>query len=44
MLNLLTELQKQSHHAQRLYKRRRLNKDGVYESNWDVLKLSRFDY
>ena len=44
LLNLLSECQRQSHHLQRLYKRRRLNKDGVYESNWDVLKLSRFDY
>ena len=44
LLNLLSECQRQSHHMQRLYKRRRLTSDGRYESNWDVLKISRFDY
>lgn len=44
LLNLLSECQRQSHHMQRLYKRRRLTSDGQYESNWDVLKISRFDY
>ncbi len=42
LLSLLSECQKQSHHMQRLYKRRRLIKDeldpfyGHYRSNWDV--------
>ena len=44
LLSLLGECQRQSHHMQRLYKRRRLNDKGQYESNWDVLKISRFDY
>lgn len=33
--NLLGECQRQSHHMQRLYKRRKINhKDGNYRSNW----------
>ena len=32
-----------NHHLQRLYKRRRRDKDGVYESNWSVLNTSVFD-
>ena len=43
LLTLLSECQRQSHHMQRLYKRRRLNSNGVFESNWDVLKVSRYD-
>lgn len=42
LLNLLSECQRQSHHMQRLYKRRRLNANGEYESNWDIFK-SRYD-
>lgn len=38
LLNLLLECQKQSTHMQRLYKRRRFAADGVYESNWSVLR------
>ena len=37
LLTLLTETQRQSHHMQRLYKRRRHNETGAYESNWSVL-------
>ncbi len=34
-MGLLTECQRQSHHMQRLYKRRRINhKDLNYMSNW----------
>ena len=44
LMSLQAECQKQSLHMQRLYKRRRLNASGQYESNWDVLKVSRFDY
>ena len=36
LLSLLKEVQRQSHHMQRLYKRRKLA-DGKYESNWSVL-------
>ena len=43
LLTLLGECQRQSHHLQRLYKRRRLAKDGSFESNWDVLRISRYD-
>ncbi len=32
--SLLGECQRQSHHMQRLYKRRVLNDDGKYESTW----------
>ena len=38
LLNLLSELHRQSHHIQRLYKRRRHTSDGGYESNWSVLR------
>lgn len=38
LLNLLTETQRQSHHMQRLYKRRRFDDEGHYESNWSVLR------
>ena len=31
---LLKECQRQSHHMQRLYKRRQFNKEGRYESTW----------
>lgn len=35
LLTLLAECQRQSHHMQRLYKRRRTNADtGQIESNW----------
>ena len=40
LLSLLKEVQRQSHHMQRLYKRRRLDKNGSYESNWSVLGSS----
>ena len=35
LMGLLNECQRQSHHMQRLYKRRKINrKDGNYRSNW----------
>ena len=37
LLTLQTEIQRQSHHMQRLYKRRKLT-DGGYKSNWSVLR------
>lgn len=36
LLSLLAEVQRQSHHLQRLYKRRRPIGDGNVVSNWDV--------
>mgnify|MGYP003300396952 FL=1 len=38
LLSLLKECQRQSHHMQRLYKRRRFDDAGRYESNWSVLR------
>ena len=32
--SLLGECQRQSHHMQRLYRRRRINEDNKYQSNW----------
>lgn len=37
LMNLLSEVQRQSFHMQRLYKRRKLGSDGKYSSNWSVL-------
>ena len=43
LLNLLSEVQRQAHHLQRLYKRRRINKDsGMIESNWDILRFGTY--
>ena len=36
LLILQAECQRQSHHMQRLYKRRKMDKDGKYISNWSV--------
>lgn len=45
LMSLSTECQRQAFHMQRLYKRRRLNANGEYESNWDVLRNGIFgDY
>lgn len=38
LLSLSTEVRRQSHHAQRLYKRRKTDKDGLIHSNWSVLR------
>lgn len=44
LMNLLTEVQRQSFHMQRLYKRRKITKDGTYASNWSSLRgCSTFD-
>ena len=40
LLTLQTELNRQSHHMQRLYKRRKFAEDGKYASNWGVLRES----
>ena len=45
LLNLLSETQRQSHHMQRLYKRRKFDDNGNYQSNWSVLRsTSAIDY
>lgn len=38
LMNLLAETQRQSFHMQRLYKRRKITKDGTYASNWSSLR------
>jgi hypothetical protein len=38
LLTLLNETQRQSHHVQRLYKRRRTGSNGEIKSNWDVFR------
>ena len=38
LLALLHEAQRESLHMQRLYKRRKLNTDGTYSSNWSSLR------
>ena len=42
--SLLNECHRQSHHMQRLYKRRKIIDNGEYRSNWSVLReRSTFD-
>ncbi len=38
LLTLLSECQRQSFHMQRLYKRRRIDEMGKFESNWDIFR------
>ena len=38
LLSLLNECHRQSHHMQRLYKRRKVGADGSYQSNWSSLR------
>lgn len=40
LLSVLKETQRQSHHMQRLYKRRRTDSAGQFESNWSVLRTT----
>ena len=45
LLNLLAEAQRQSHHMQRLYKRRKTDEKGNISSNWSVLReVNAIDY
>ena len=39
--SLLNECHRQSHHMQRLYKRRKIIDNGEYRSNWSVLRETR---
>lgn len=43
LLSLLTETQRQSHHMQRLYKRRKVDAEGNISSNWTVFRTKRYD-
>ena len=43
LLSLLAECQRQSHHMQRLYKRRYTDENGGIHSNWAVFGKSTFD-
>ena len=43
LVSLLNTCKAESKRLQRLYKRRRPTNEGGYESNWDVLRKSRFD-
>lgn len=43
LLSLLAECQRQSHHMQRLYKRRCTDENGEIHSNWTVFGKSTFD-
>lgn len=38
LLSLLEESRRDSFHMQRLYKRRKKDRDGYYESNWSILR------
>lgn len=38
LLTLLKEIQRQSLHMQRLYKRRKISDNGIVESNWSVFR------
>lgn len=38
LMSLLSEAQRESFHMQRLYKRRKLDENGQYKSNWSVLR------
>ena len=38
LLSLLDESRRDSFHMQRLYKRRKLDENGVYQSNWSILR------
>jgi hypothetical protein len=38
LLTLLNEINREAHHMQRLYRRRKVDEDGMYASNWSVLR------
>ena len=43
LLSLLNEATRESFHMQRLYKRRKLGDDGIYHSNWSILRTGNND-
>ena len=38
LLSLLNEVNREAHHMQRLYRRRKIDNNGLYTSNWSVLR------
>ena len=43
LLSLLNETNREAHHMQRLYKRRRIESEtNTYRSNWDVFRYDKF--
>lgn len=44
LITLQDKVKQQIHHYQRLYRRRRLNENNMYESNWDVFKKTNYYY
>ena len=44
LVTLQDKVKQEIHHFQRLYKRRRLTDEGMYESNWDVFKKTNYWY
>ena len=40
LLSLLNEINREAHHMQRLYRRRKVDSDGLYKSNWSVLSTN----
>lgn len=43
LLTTKDKIYQMSHHLQRLYKRRRFDKNGKYESNWSIFRKSSLD-
>ena len=40
LLSLLNEVNREAHHMQRLYRRRKIDNNGLYTSNWSVLRYN----
>ncbi len=38
LLSLLNEINREAHHIQRLYRRRKVDTNGLYASNWSILR------
>lgn len=44
LVSLQDKVKQEIHHFQRLYRRRRLNDENMYESNWDVFRKTNYWY
>lgn len=44
LVSLQDKVKQEIHHFQRLYRRRRLNDENIYESNWDVFRKTNYWY
>lgn len=44
LINLQDKVKQEIHHFQRLYRRRRLNDENMYESNWDIFRKTNYWY